>query len=289
MLEVSGIEFSYDERRIIEDVSFQAKGNRIVSILGPNGVGKTTLLKCICNFLKPQKGKITIDGNDVSQLSSRDLAKYIGYVPQRVSTTKSTVFDSALIGRRPYIEWSTTKRDLEITWNALDALGVSDLSLRYVDEISGGELQKVQIARAIVQEPEVLVLDEPTNNLDIANQHIMMRTIIGAVRSRGMCTIMTMHDINLAVHYSNDLMFIKDGKVHAYGGREIVTEDLIREVYGIEADVIVHKGVPFVIPHAMDLDAPCAGEDGPSPFVVSDPAPEALEPAGEIAGARGSR
>jgi iron complex transport system ATP-binding protein len=256
MLDVSSVEFSYGERKIIDDISFQAEGNRIISILGPNGVGKTTLIKCLCNFLKPQNGKVTIDGQDISLLPSRELAKYIGYVPQRVSTNRSTVFDSALIGRRPYIEWSTTKRDLEITWNVLDALGIADLSLRYIDEISGGELQKVQIARAIIQEPEVLILDEPTNNLDIANQHITMNTIIDAVRSRGMCTIMTMHDINLAVHYSDDLMFLKNGKIYAYGSNEIINEDLIREVYGIESDVIMHKGIPFVIPHTMHVNAP---------------------------------
>ena len=123
-----------------------------------------------------------------------------------------------------------------------------DLALRYCDEISGGEFQKAQIARALVQEPSVLILDEPTNNLDIANQHKTMHMIMDAVRMRSMCTIMTMHVINLAVHYSDRFLFMKDGLVAAYGGLEVITEDLIRDVYGIDAEIVDHKGVPLVVP-----------------------------------------
>ena len=257
MLDVDGIEFSYDENRVIEGLSFQTMENEVISILGPNGVGKTTLLKCLCNFHRPQKGRISIDGKDVSSISSRELARHIGYVPQRNYPNRSTVFDSVLIGRRPYIELSATKRDLEITWSALDALGLDDLALKYADEISGGELQKVQIARAMVQEPRILILDEPTNNLDIANQHVTMHNIIDAVRSKDMCTIMTMHDINLAVHYSDRLMFMKGGRIRAFGGPEMIDEELIKDVYGIDSDVIMHKGVPFVIPHTVKNGGPC--------------------------------
>ena len=192
-----------------------------------------------------------MDGTDVLTLSGRELAKHIGYVPQSTKPVRTTVFDTALIGRRPYMEWGVTKRDMEITESVLDALGLTGLSMRYADEISGGEYQKVQIARAMVQEPEILILDEPTNNLDIANQHVTMHAILNAVSSRGMCTIMTMHDINLAVHYSDMFLFIKDGRVWAYGGPEIITEELVHDVYGIDSDVITHKGMPFVIPHTF--------------------------------------
>ncbi len=256
MLYADAVEFSYGDNKVIDGLSFQANDDEVISILGPNGCGKTTLLKCICNFHQPQNGKVTIDGRNVMALTGRELAKNIGYVPQRASTNRSTVFDSTLIGRRPYIEISATRNDLEITWSVLKALGLDGLYLRYIDEISGGELQKVQIARAMVQEPRILILDEPTNNLDIANQHATMHTIIDAVRSRGMCTIMTMHDINLAVHYSDRLMFMKGGRIFAYGGPEIVNEELIYEVYGIRSDVIYHKGVPFVIPHTMGNSSP---------------------------------
>ena len=250
-LSVKDLSFSYGGRKVLDRISFDVEDNSIVSILGPNGVGKTTLLRCLCNLHRPQEGSILVDGTDVLTLSGRELAKHIGYVPQSTKPVRSTVFDTALIGRRPYMEWGVTKRDMEITESVLDALGLTGLSMRYADEISGGEYQKVQIARAMVQEPEILILDEPTNNLDIANQHVTMHAILNAVSSRGMCTIMTMHDINLAVHYSDRFLFIKDGRVWAYGGPEIITEELVHDVYGIDSDVITHKGMPFVIPHTF--------------------------------------
>ena len=250
-LSVKDLSFSYGGRKVLDRISFDVEDNSIVSILGPNGVGKTTLLRCLCNLHRPQEGSILVDGTDVLTLSGRELAKHIGYVPQSTKPVRTTVFDTALIGRRPYMEGGVTKRDMEITESVLDALGLTGLSMRYADEISGGEYQKVQIARAMVQEPEILILDEPTNNLDIANQHVTMHAILNAVSSRGMCTIMTMHDINLAVHYSDRFLFIKDGRVWAYGGPEIITEELVHDVYGIDSDVITHKGMPFVIPHTF--------------------------------------
>ena len=250
-LSVKDLSFSYGGRKVLDKISFDVEDNSIVSILGPNGVGKTTLLRCLCNLHRPQEGSILVDGTDVLTLSGRELAKHIGYVPQSTKPVRTTVFDTALIGRRPYMEWGVTKRDMEITEGVLDALGLAGLSMRYANEISGGEYQKVQIARAMVQEPEILILDEPTNNLDIANQHVTMHAILNAVSSRGMCTIMTMHDINLAVHYSDRFLFIKDGRVWAYGGPEIITEELVHDVYGIDSDVITHKGMPFVIPHTF--------------------------------------
>ena len=250
-LSVKDLSFSYGGRKVLDRISFDVEDNSIVSILGPNGVGKTTLLRCLCNLHRPQEGSILVDGTDVLTLSGRELAKHIGYVPQSTKPVRTTVFDTALIGRRPYMEWGVTKRDMEITEGVLDALGLAGLSMRYANEISGGEYQKVQIARAMVQEPEILILDEPTNNLDIANQHVTMHAILNAVSSRGMCTIMTMHDINLAVHYSDRFLFIKDGRVWAYGGPEIITEELVHDVYGIDSDVITHKGMPFVIPHTF--------------------------------------
>ena len=248
MLSVRDLMFSYGETPILKGVSFDAEPNTIISILGPNGTGKTTLLKCLCNLHRPQEGSITIDGKEILEMPNREIAKHIGFVPQSTPPSRNTVFDTALIGRKPHMDWGMTKRDYEITWEILKALKLDHLALRKSNEISGGEFQKVQIARAIIQEPDVLILDEPSNNLDISNQHRTMHTIMDFVRSRGMCTIMTMHDINLAVHYSDKLLFLKDGKVAAYGGMEIVTENLIEQVYGIESEIIYHRGVPLVVP-----------------------------------------
>ena len=248
VLEIEDVCFSYDSREILKKVSFDTENNTIVSILGPNGVGKTTLLKCICNLHKPSSGSIRIDGEDVSSMSPKELARKVAYVPQKTNATRTTVFDSVLIGRRPHVDWSMSENDMEIAWSVMESLGLQDMSLSYVDEISGGEFQKVQIARAITQEPSLLILDEPSNNLDIANQHITMRMVHHVVKEHGICTVMTMHDINLATYYSDRFMFIKDGRIKAYGGTEVITPETIKDVYGIDVDVIDYNGQPIVIP-----------------------------------------
>ena len=248
MLSVNNLAFSYGTREVLKDISFEAEENQIVSILGPNGTGKTTMLKCLCNIHRPDKGKVEVDGVDVLTLKGRDLAKNIGFVPQTVPMSRMTVFDSVMLGRKPYIELSAGQKDIDKTSEVLAAMGMKDLALRYLDEISGGEYQKVQISRAIVQEPKVLILDEPTNNLDIANQHTTMHIVEDVVRKSGVCTIMTMHDINLAIHYSDRFLFVKNGYVAAYGGMDVITEDLISDVYGVESEIVTHRGVPFVVP-----------------------------------------
>ena len=248
VLEVDGVGYSYDRKEVLKKVSFESDSNEIVSVLGPNGVGKTTLLKCICNVLKPSSGSVRICGKEASETGNREMAKLVGYVPQKADVSRTTVFDSVLIGRRPHVGFRYSEEDMDIAWNVIESMGLDEKALEFVDEISGGEFQKVQIARAMAQQPSLLVLDEPSNNLDIANQHVTMRMIEGAVRKRGLCTVMTMHDINLAAAYSDKFVFVKGGRIAAFGGRETITSETIKDVYGINADVITHAGQTVVVP-----------------------------------------
>lgn len=254
LIKADGVSFAYGERKVIDGISFESPEDRIITILGPNGVGKTTLLKCLCNILKPDQGGVTVDGQALSSMSRMEVARRISYVPQRASATRSTVFDSVLIGRRPHMDWTLSKKDLAITRDVIRSVGLGKLSMRSVDAISGGEFQKVQIARAIVQETKVLVLDEPTSSLDVTNQYMIMRLLLDTVKGRGKCVVMTMHDINLAICFSDELVLMKEGRIVATGPPNIITSDLIHEVYGMEVEVLHHGGVPFVIP---SLQAKC--------------------------------
>lgn len=240
---------------MLDGVSFEGKDDHMVSILGPNGVGKTTLLKCMCGILRPGSGKVSVDDKLVKGLGRMEVARLISYVPQRSSANRTTVFDSVLIGRRPHMSWTLSKNDMAVTRDVIKAVGLGDLAMRNVDEISGGEFQKVQIARAMVQEAKVLVLDEPTSSLDVANQHMVMRLLVDNVRQRRICTIMTMHDINLAAYCSDEVLFMKGGRIFARGPPSIINAGLIREVYGMEAKVINHDGVPLVVPSLGDAHA----------------------------------
>lgn len=254
MIEVNDVRFSYSKKgpEVLHGVSFRSEENSVISILGPNGTGKSTFLKCMIGQNRPDSGSITVDGTDITKIGRRDLAKTIAYVPQSTPMSRMSVFDTVLIGRKPYIDFSATDEDLDKVSAVIDELGLSHISLKYLDEISGGEFQKTQIARALVQEPSILVLDEPANNLDIANQHLTMRVISDAVRKRGMCAIMIMHDINLALHYSDKFLFLKDGNVEAYGGPEVITPELIERIYDFKADVTEYRGLPLVVPAESD-------------------------------------
>ena len=248
LLEVNGIEFAYNSAPTLEDVSFSVERGQVMTLLGPNGVGKTTLLKCLNKILEPKCGSVMIDEVDIHKINMREAAKQMGYVPQRGEVSRMTVFDAVLLGRRPYIEWDVSYRDLKLVSRIIELMGLKDLSLRYVDEISGGEYQLVQIARALAQQPDVILMDEPTSSLDISNQHMIMKTIRKIVQRNHMAAVMTIHDLNLAVRYSDKFVMMHSGKIFAAGGHEIITPANIRSAYHIDTFVEEINGIPVIIP-----------------------------------------
>lgn len=251
-LSADGLEFSYKSKKTLEDVSFEIERGDIVSVLGPNGVGKTTFLKCLNSILKPQSGVVTLGDKDMSMISKREIAANIGYVPQRSDPARMTVFESVLLGRRPHIDFDATDKDYKITANVLEMMGLSDKSSEFVDEISGGEYQLVQIARAFVQQPKVILLDEPTSNLDPLNQHKIMHIIMHVVEANDMSAVMVVHDLNLSVRHCNKFILMKEGRIFAAGGLEIITPENIKEVYGIDVYVDTLHDIPVIIPKGMD-------------------------------------
>lgn len=248
ILKVLGLTFRYNSIPVIRDVCFTLEEGEVLSILGPNGAGKTTLLKCLNRVISPQKGSVLIDGSDVRNQSRVNIARQIGYVSQRGEVSRVKVYDLVLLGRKPHFKWGPKEEDHRLTAEALKLLGCGHLSLRYADEISGGEFQLVQIAQALVREPRAVLLDEPTANLDIGNQHLLMEKIRNLIHSGPRAAVMTLHDLNLALRYSDRFILLRDGFIHAGGGREVLTRKNIKEVYDLDVLVEEVRGVPLVVP-----------------------------------------
>ncbi len=240
--------FSYNKREILRDVDISVDEGEIVSLLGPNGVGKTTLMKCLCGILKPSHGKVMVNNTDLSNISLRDRSKLIAYVPQRVTRIHSTVMDYILVGRRPYIDVNVRKEDMDVVWEVVHAMDLDRFAVKYLDTLSGGEFQKVQIARALVQEAGTLLLDEPTSNLDISNAYETMHIIRDIARERNVGVIMIAHDLNMAIHLSDRLVLMKNGTVFTEIANDGMTEDIIREVYNIDTKVVDGASKPYVVP-----------------------------------------
>ena len=248
ILSVDRLEFGYHSRIVLKDISFALQKGEVFSILGVNGSGKSTLLKCLNKILKPVQGVIMLDNTDLSSLSRTDIACKIGYVTQKYESSRVTVYDAVLLGRKPYIKWGVSEQDLQITDRVLRMLGLESYALRYLNELSGGELQKVVIARAFAQEAQVLLLDEPTSNLDLKNQLEVLQIVRKAAQEQNIAAVVVMHDLNLALRFSDKFLLLKDKMVFAYGGREVITPENILSVYGVEVAVESIHNVPVVIP-----------------------------------------
>lgn len=249
-IRVMDLEFSYSSVPALEDICFEVNKSEIVSVLGPNGAGKSTLIKCLDRILKPKKGTIYIDEKDLRLFSQSEIAKKIGYIPQGAKYSfPATVFEVILMGRKPHITWRATESDLDKVVEVIKMLNLEEFSMRDVNELSGGQQQRVFIARALAQEPEILLLDEPTSNLDIRVQLEVLDIIKEVVKMRDMSAIMAMHDLNLASRYSDKIILMKKGKIFAVGEpNQVLTPENIKSVYGVEVEVVKSNGSTFVLP-----------------------------------------
>lgn len=248
ILSVNGVQFSYNGKPVLENIQLAVEEGDFLAILGNNGAGKSTLLKCLNRILRPRSGTIMVEKEDLFRLSRLEIAKRIGYVAQRSESGRLTVFDAVLLGRKPHIKWDAAQNDLAIVREVLKVLGLEEFSLRYLDELSGGELQKVVLARALAQEPKVLLLDEPTSNLDLKNQLEVLKTVKGVVKTQSIAAVVVMHDLNLALRYANKFVFLKNNTVYACGGMDVMTPENIAVVYGVPVAVESLGGSPVVVP-----------------------------------------
>ena len=246
---IKDLTFSYRSNKILDDLNVVVDDAEVLSLVGPNGSGKTTLIKCIDRILKP-KGSILLEGREIESMSQQEIARQIGYVPQSSSTPlATTVFDTVLMGRRPHITWRVSDADIGKVADTLELLNLQDLSMRDFAQLSGGQKQKVLIARALAQEPAVLLLDEPTSNLDMKHQLDVMETVSSLVKEKDISAVMAIHDLNLAARFSDNLVMLKKGKVYAIGRpNELLSERNIRDVYGVDALVMNSLDKPCIVP-----------------------------------------
>ncbi|MCK9547477.1 MAG: ABC transporter ATP-binding protein [Sphaerochaeta sp.] len=248
ILDISGVSFSYKSTPVIEEITFSAGAGELVAILGRNGAGKTTLLKCLNRILRAQAGTVLVEGIDTRTMRPIQIARTMGWVPQQAEVSAMTVFDLVLLGRKPHFGWAPARADYQKVEEALHTISIEHLALRSADELSGGEFQQVQIARALAQDPTIILFDEPTSSLDIHNELRLMHTIRRVIHHSRRSALIAVHDLNLALRYCDRFILLKEGRIFAAGGRQVITEATIREVYDIDVRVIEVEGSPMVIP-----------------------------------------
>lgn len=255
-LEVEDLSQGYGGNTIIRDITFSAQSGELLTILGPNGCGKSTLIKTLCNVMRPRTGLVRIDGEDATTMDPRELAKRIAYVPQVISSFGyTTVYDLVLIGRRPYTDWNYTKEDLRIAADAMIKMNVNSYIDKNVQEMSGGQRQRAFIARALAQQPAFYIFDEPTSSFDLRNQLDTMRIMKGLIRDNNASLIVALHDLNLAIRYSDRVMVLNDGTIYDIGTpEEVITSKMIRDVYGVSADIMEDAHGLFVRSYDSEED-----------------------------------
>lgn len=249
---VAGLRFSYGRRPVLQRVDLEEiAAGEVAAVVGPNAAGKSTLFKCLAGLLRAE-GEITLAGLTVSgRRWGEEQRRLVSYLPQEYpSTATLTVFEAVLLGRQRGGAWIVSEDDLARVAAVLERLGLSPLALRYLNELSGGQRQLVAVAQALVREPRVLLLDEPTSSLDLHRQLELLRIVREVARERGVTVLLALHDLNLAARFVDRLIVLHNGVVHAAGApAAVLTVDLIRQVYGIEARVTLEPdGAPSVVP-----------------------------------------
>jgi len=252
-LEVENLGLAYGRNVVIRDLTFQVMPGEMVGLIGPNGSGKSTIIKALSRVISPYSGEILLDGKNISKIPRQELARLLGVVPQMpLLPSTFTAFEIVLMGRNPHLGLLQYEGagDMAITWQAMGKTATQSLAERRIGELSGGEIQRIVIARVLAQEPKSILLDEPTANLDISHQVEILDLIKNLCLENNLTVVAALHDLNLASQYCDRLILINDGQVHSQGTpTEVINSRNIKEVYGTEGCVYVHpvNGLPAVL------------------------------------------
>jgi iron complex transport system ATP-binding protein len=244
MIKVDSVSFRYGKREplVLDGVSLELKDGEIGILLGKNGSGKTTLFKTILGIETPESGTIEFDGEDLLKMARTERARRIAYVPQHIHFGDLSVYDSVLAGRVSRFGYRAGQDDFETVERILAETGLERLAYRSAENLSGGEKQKVAIARALAQEPRMLIFDEPTGNLDIANEELIVEEAKRVAHERNITILSSLHDLNRALDLGDRFFFLREGKIAASGGSETVTEDLIRSIFDVNSRIVEIDG-----------------------------------------------
>jgi iron complex transport system ATP-binding protein len=247
------VTLGYNHQPVLQGISLKAMPGEMVGLIGPNGSGKSTVIKALSRVVQPDSGRITVNGRDITTIARQELACQIGVVPQMpLLPSTFSAFEIVLMGRNPHLGLlqSEGPRDMAMVWEAMEKTGTEGLANRHVNELSGGEIQCVLIARVLVQETGAILLDEPTANLDIGRQVEILDLMKKLCAENKLTILAAVHDLNLAAQYCDRLVLIHEGRVHAEGTPgEVITEKNMRQVYGAENCVYAHpvNGLPAVL------------------------------------------
>jgi len=255
-MEMENLELAYGHKVVVSDFTFGVEAGEMLGLIGPNGSGKSTIIRAISRVITPLSGRMLLGGRDIMKIPRSELACLLGVVPQiAILPGTFTAFEIVLMGRNPHLGFlqHESARDIDIAWQAMEMTRTHTFARRRVNELSGGEIQRVVIARVLAQEPESILLDEPTASLDISHQVEVLDLIKKLCRENGLTVVIVLHDLNLAVQYCDRLVLMKEGTLYARGTPyEVVSEENIRAVYGAEGCVYPHPdgGLPVVLPRA---------------------------------------
>jgi iron complex transport system ATP-binding protein len=254
LISIKELNWYYSEDKVLDDISMSLDNNGFYGIIGPNGSGKTTLLKNISRSLMTKKGTVFLNEKDITGFSNKELARKISYVPQNTNLEfEFSVMDIVLMGRNPYLKrfQAESTHDTEIARNAMSITNTWHLKEKNIGMISGGERQRVIIARALVQQTDVMLLDEPVSQLDIQHQIEILEILKKLTEEKKLTVIMSLHDLNLAAQYCDELILMDKGRIFKKGAPyEIIEEENIRMVYGMRAFIMKNPftGKPHLIP-----------------------------------------
>ncbi len=250
IVEVTNLSFRYETREVLHNINCSIRRGEILCVIGPNGSGKSTLVKTVAGILTQQSGDITINGRSSNLLSGYQRAKILGYVPQDFSyLTSVTVLELILLGRRPHVTWTLSETDLEIVSRSMEQLGITGMASKNITELSGGERQKVFIARALAQEPDLFLFDEPTSALDIRHQIEVFAMMKELTEKQNRSVLVVVHDLNFAYHYADQVLLMDNGRIIAAGPPDtVMTPEMIESVYHVPMQYVDTTAGRYVLP-----------------------------------------